>query len=369
MADAAAFKALCARLGFALSDHELALVVERLESKGTSLKEVDMDAGLEMAADPVVPFPLSSPDAFTVGGQVASGYESVETSFRSNFAAGLERNSQLCVYKDGKIVADLWGSSHALSTADDYSADTLQIVFSSTKAVTSAVFAVAVDRGVLSYDDKVCTHWPEFAQSGKENITVADVLRHDAGMASFSETISKEAVLDQYNLGGDMARIVAAQRPWAYSDGPAKGQTPRLYHGISRGYILNQILMRADPEGRSMGKYLADEISGPLKSDVYCGPHHPGWLDKPRAVMKGPPNERLFNLLAETIPHTIRTTLPERYVQYSTVQYMILHAVIIVQSMAVCALIANACSPACMAACVCVCVSFVWPGFHGSIHQ
>ena len=58
----------------------------------------------------------------------------------------------------------------------------------------------------------------------------------------------------------------------------AKGQTPRMYHGISRGYILNQILMRADPQKRTMGQWLAEEISGPLGCDVFCGPHHCGWL-------------------------------------------------------------------------------------------
>lgn len=309
--EAGTLKELCERLGFALDASQVALVKERLERNGPL--EVDMAAAMKMADDPVVPFPLGAPGEFTVQGTVARGYESVERAFRDNFAQGLERNSQLCVYKDGKIVVDLCGSNAALSTTDDYNADTLQIVFSSTKAVTSAVFALAADRGVLNYDDKVSTHWPEFAAGGKDSMTVADVLRHDAGMASFSETISREAVLDQYNLDGEMARIIAAQQPWSYSDGPAKGQTPRLYHGISRGYILNQILMRADPKGRSMGKFLAEEISGPLECDVFCGPHHSGWLEKPRAVMRGVPNERLFNLLTETIPNAIRVSLPDSY--------------------------------------------------------
>ena len=90
---------------------------------------------------------------------------------------------------------------------------------------------------MLDYEDKVAKHWPEFAQNGKADMTIADVLRHDAGMASFSEDISKEAVLDQANPDGEMGRIIAAQRPWSFSAGPAKGQIPRTYHGISRGYI------------------------------------------------------------------------------------------------------------------------------------
>lgn len=79
---------------------------------------------------------------------------------------------------------DIYGSTSegdfSNSPASGYDAETLQIVYSSTKAITSAVMAQAVDRGLLNYDDKVALHWPEFAAAGKQDMTVADVLRHDA---------------------------------------------------------------------------------------------------------------------------------------------------------------------------------------------
>ena len=227
---------LCSKLGFSeLSAEELEQVVARVE-RGGEIKAETMAAALKIAADPVIPFPLDE-RGYSVEGTVAPGYESVRSAFENNYSRGLERNSQLCVYKDSQVVVDLHGSSAAHSTREDYGPDTLQIVFSSTKAITSAVFALAADRGVLDYEDKVAKHWPEFAQNGKADMTIADVLRHDAGMASFSESIPKEAVLDQANPDGEMGRIIAAQRPWSFSAGPAKGQIPRTYHGISRGYI------------------------------------------------------------------------------------------------------------------------------------
>lgn len=165
-----AYRALCEKLGFgSLNDEELARVVARVERDGPFEA---LGAALSRAADPCVPFPLDGPDGFTVGGTVAPGYERVREAFESNYRAGLERDSQLCVYKDGEVVVDLFGSNHALSTcldeessATEYGPETLQIVFSSTKTVTSAVFALAADRGVLDYNDKVSKHWPEFSSA------------------------------------------------------------------------------------------------------------------------------------------------------------------------------------------------------------
>ena len=56
------------------------------------------------------------------------------------------------------------------------------MIFSSGKSVMSIAMAMQVDRGLLSYSDKVSKHWPEFGQKGKDNITVADVMRHEAGL-------------------------------------------------------------------------------------------------------------------------------------------------------------------------------------------
>ncbi len=43
---------------------------------------------------------------------------------------------------------------------------------------SALAMAMLVDRGLLDYKKPVATYWPEFAQHGKENITVSDVMRH-----------------------------------------------------------------------------------------------------------------------------------------------------------------------------------------------
>ena len=71
---------------------------------------------------------------------------------------------------------------------------------------------------------------------------------------------------------GEMADIIASQVPWRWQGGPRKGSIPRVYHGVSRGYILSQILMRCDPEGRTIGQWrlgAARCLQLPLR--IVCG--------------------------------------------------------------------------------------------------
>ena len=57
------------------------------------------------------------------------------------------------------------------------------------------MMAILRDKGLLSYDEKVATYWPEFAQAGKQDITVKDVLRHEANLENLEETVPLESTL------------------------------------------------------------------------------------------------------------------------------------------------------------------------------
>ena len=283
------------------------------------IEKIDLDAAIEhVGCGPFSMTPsLTSLTSFTIGGTVEPGYEDVKAAFALNFEKGLERNSQLCIYHDGKPVVDLWGENteadYSTAPPEGYDGDTLQIVYSSTKAMAATVFALAADRGHLSYDDPVAKHWSEFAQNGKEAITVADVLRHDAGLQAFDEPLTLDDTANQGDTDGEMSRIIAAQRPWAWRGGPDEGLTPRIYHAISRGFILNQILIRADPAGRTIGQWMAEELCGPLAADFYCGTASSDeWLSaRKRAEMKQPsPN---FIFANATVPAAISREVSDRY--------------------------------------------------------
>ena len=103
-----------------------------------------------------------------VKGQVESEYNSVKDAFHQNFQLGEEISAQLCVVKGGKIVIDLWGSV----SDPDYDGDSLQTIWSSTKNLSALGVAMLVDRGTISYGDKITKHWPEFdrGQTGKGEV-------------------------------------------------------------------------------------------------------------------------------------------------------------------------------------------------------
>eukprot|EP00928_Gymnodinium_smaydae_P085129 TRINITY_DN6845_c0_g2_i1.p1 TRINITY_DN6845_c0_g2~~TRINITY_DN6845_c0_g2_i1.p1 ORF type:complete len:565 (+),score=58.41 TRINITY_DN6845_c0_g2_i1:170-1696(+) len=251
---------------------------------------------------------------FKIGGSVAPGFEAVRAAFQTNFEKGLERDAQLCIYHRGVRVVDLWGSSaeSGVSTAppSGYDGDTLQQVWSSTKMMEATVFALAVDRGWIGYDDKVAKHWPEYAQNGKAEHTVADVLRHDVGLEFLVDALTPDDIEDQTNPNGRVSKLFAGASPWVWPDGPDEGKTPRIYHAECRGFILNQILIRADPHGRTVGQILAEEVAGPLGADFFCGSSPNGWDVRPRALLRAP--SHVWSLGNDLVPFVAQRIIANR---------------------------------------------------------
>merc|ERR1711997_330189 len=101
--------------------------------------------------------------------------------FEENFRRGSDESSQLCVYVGEEVMVDLWASTSHSS----YTGDTLTNVFSSTKSITAIAMAALVDLGLINYSDKISQHWPEFAENDKGDIKIEDLMRHEAGLASF----------------------------------------------------------------------------------------------------------------------------------------------------------------------------------------
>lgn len=202
-----------------------------------------------------------SPAAF-VDGSVSPGYESVRSMFQENIIRGKERNAQLCVYVDGECVVDLWGSADGDKS---YTGDSLQSVFSSSKAVTAVAVAQLVDRGFLNYNNPIANYWPEFADQMKGSITVAEMLKHEGGMPHLHNPVSYEDLLPGNLANGKVAEILAKQTP-IY---PV--HTPREYHNQTAGWVLNEVFRRQSPDKESMGSWVQREIAAPLGADVYLG--------------------------------------------------------------------------------------------------
>ena len=103
--------------------------------------------------------------------------------------------------------------------------------------------AMLYDKGLFCYDDKIAQHWPNFGQNGKENIEICDVLRHESGLAHFSESIPtiKNAWYDNIKLNKIGAFIEKEKQHF-----PRISKTE--YHALSRGLILNEVIRRIDPK-------------------------------------------------------------------------------------------------------------------------
>jgi CubicO group peptidase (beta-lactamase class C family) len=194
-----------------------------------------------------------------IEGHVSAGFDAVRDVFAENFSRRHELGGACCVYYQGEKVVDLWGGVRNKSTSEPWEEGTMVIVYSTTKGLSAMTLAVAHSRGWLDYEQRVSNYWPEFAQQGKETITVRQLLAHQAGLFAFDEPVDRSVVADLDRL----AVVLARQKP-AWEPG-----TRQAYHAITLGYYESELLRRLDPHHRSLGQFFQDEIATPLGLDFY----------------------------------------------------------------------------------------------------
>jgi CubicO group peptidase (beta-lactamase class C family) len=195
----------------------------------------------------------------TVQGHVSRGFEAVRCAFAENFVRRGELGGACCAWRRGEKVVDLWGGLRNRETGEPWEQDTMVIVHSATKGLAAMTLAIAHSRGWLDYEERVATYWPEFAQQGKDQITIRQLLAHQAGLFAIDEPIDRSVVADLDRL----AVVLARQKP-AWEPG-----TRQAYHAMSLGFYEGELLRRIDPRHRSLGQFFQDEIATPLGEDVY----------------------------------------------------------------------------------------------------
>jgi CubicO group peptidase (beta-lactamase class C family) len=222
-------------------------------------------------------------DRTTVEGHVSRGFEAVRETFAENFIRRRELGGACCAYHKGEKVVDLWGGIRNKQTGEPWERDTMVVVHSATKGLAAMTLAIAHSRGWLDYEELICTYWPEFAQQGKERITVRQLLAHQAGLFAIDEPVDRSIVADLDRL----AVILARQKP-AWEAG-----TRQAYHALTLGFYEGELLRRVDPCHRSLGQFFHDEIAAPLGEDVYIG--LPETIPNSRLATIAPP--RPFDML------------------------------------------------------------------------
>jgi CubicO group peptidase (beta-lactamase class C family) len=196
-----------------------------------------------------------------IGGSVMPGFEEVREEFRRNFARGDELGAACAAYVQGEKVVDLWGGYRDADRQERWQEDTLVLVYSTSKGIAAMAIALAHSRGWLDFDAPVASYWPEFAQNGKERVTVRQLLAHQAGLSGIDERLNSRKLADP----DVVADAIARQRP-AWKPGTRQG-----YHALSIGWYESALLRRVDPGGRTLGRFFAEEIARPLGLEFYFG--------------------------------------------------------------------------------------------------
>ncbi len=214
------------------------------------------------------------PEHDLANGFVRPGFESVREAFVENFERRGELGAACCVYHRGEKVVDLWGGVRDQATGAPWEEGTMALVFSTTKGLSGLAMALAHSRGLYSYDERVSTYWPEFAQEGKEKITVRQLMSHQAGLYSAEDLGDRDLVADL-----DRLAVALAKKKPEWEPGTRQG-----YHALTIGYYESELLRRVDPRHRSLGRFFQEELATPLGLDFY--------IRLPREI----PNSRLAPL-------------------------------------------------------------------------
>jgi CubicO group peptidase (beta-lactamase class C family) len=197
--------------------------------------------------------------AVAIGGTCATGFEAVRDAFEANFVDPGELGAAVAVVVDGDPVVDLWGGLADAHTGRVWEKQTPVLVYSATKGPATVVALRLWDQGLLDIDAPVAEVWPEFAAAGKGAVTTRHLLTHQAGLPVFDDPITFAECHDPDLVA---ARLAGQTPHW--EPGTAHG-----YHPLTWGWLVGELVRRVT--GRSVGRVLSEEVTGPLGLDFWIG--------------------------------------------------------------------------------------------------
>jgi len=140
--------------------------------------------------------------------------------------------------------------------------------------------------GLLDYNEKVSTYWPEFAKNGKEDITVEELITHKAGLVLLDRTVK----VSELNNLAEISQLLENSKPM-WEPGKKHG-----YHAATIGLFEQQLVRRIDKKARTIGEYFKEEIAEPLDVDFFIGIPDEIGADRVATLKMISPIQGLFNL-------------------------------------------------------------------------
>jgi CubicO group peptidase (beta-lactamase class C family) len=220
-----------------------------------------------------------------IDGTVADGFEPVRQAFAEHFRTLNELGAACAVYYRGEKVVDLWGGYRDTDRVGSWEAETMVLVASGTKGMMAAAIAVALSQGLFALKDRIADHWPAFAQHGKGEVTVRQLLSHQAGLATLDGRLSPEQITDTEYLSDLLA---ATELDW--EPGTRQG-----YHAFTLGWYASELLRHTDE--RTLGQFFAAEVAESLGLAFYI------------RLPEGIPADRVADLDAFGYLDTLRNSL------------------------------------------------------------
>ena len=204
---------------------------------------------------------ISKVHPYNIHGFTAPGFELLKEKFIENFETKNELGASVCVYHKGEKVVDLWGGFKDKNRKLPWKDDTMIIVFSTTKGMSSLAMGLLHSRGLFDYDDKVSSYWPEFSKNGKEDITIRTLLSHQAGLCGVDRILRVKTLMDPQKMGD----ILSSQTP-AWIPGDHQG-----YHAWTIAFYMDQLIRRIDTQKRGLAQFFHQDIAEPLNQPFYIG--------------------------------------------------------------------------------------------------
>jgi CubicO group peptidase (beta-lactamase class C family) len=180
----------------------------------------------------------------------------LEPLFLENFEKFGELGAAVSVWQNGEELLELHGGFRDARHENSWSRDTLVLIWSATKGLGTACLLHALQQHRIELDKRVARVWPEFGQAGKEQITIAQLLSHQAGLAALDHKVD---VLDYHAVIGALEKQEPNWKP-----GTAHG-----YHARTFGFLLDELVRRST--GMSLSQYWRSIFAEPLGLDLWIG--------------------------------------------------------------------------------------------------
>ncbi len=181
----------------------------------------------------------------------------VEKEFDRNFSERGELGASFAVWDREGLQVDLYSGFRDKNRTIEWTGETLALLWSATKGLEAVCVLGALERAGLTPEISMVEIWPEFGANGKNGLSVAQILAHEAGVPALDAPAPSLF---------EREKVVAAierQRPF-WRPGTEQGYHVRVF-----GFLCDELVRRLAhvPLARAWDEWFAQ----PLNLEIWMG--------------------------------------------------------------------------------------------------